>query len=188
MKRNNIIAICVLAVILLSGLGVGLYFLLRSNDDSNGAGAAIATKECAKAAVDILQKGGSAVDAAITATLCQGVTVPQSAGLGGGLIATIYIRETETIETINAREVAPLAGYKDMYPDNMSSREGALAVAVPTELKGLFEMHKKYGKLQWSELVDPVAEIAENGFEVTRYLAGIFVERTDKINSYPKFK
>lgn len=188
MKRNTLIGISVLVVLLLSGLGVGLYFIFRSKNDSSGSAAAIATKECAQASVDILQKGGSAVDAAITAVLCQGVTVPQSAGLGGGLIATIYIRESQTIETINAREVAPLASYKDMYPNNLSSREGGLAVAVPTELKGLHEMHKKYGKLKWSELVDPVAEIAENGFEVTGYLAGIFVERADKINSYPKFK
>jgi gamma-glutamyltranspeptidase / glutathione hydrolase / leukotriene-C4 hydrolase len=196
MKRNTIIIISVLAVFLLSGLGVGLYFIFKSENDSNGGGqsvlgssaTAIATKECAEASVDILQKGGSAVDAAVTAALCQGVTVPQSSGLGGGLIATIYIRKTMTIETINAREVAPLASYKDMYPDNISSREGGLAVAVPTELKGLHEMHKKYGKLPWSELVNPVAEIAENGFEVTRYLEGVFVERADKINSYPEFK
>lgn len=170
----------------MSGLGIGLYFLLR--EKSQGA-VATATVECTDAAVAILQKGGSAVDSAVTAILCQGLTVPQSSGLGGGVIATVYIKETGTLETINAREVAPLLATRDMYEGgNKSTLEGGLSVAVPTELKGLFELHKRYGKLPWKELVQPVAEIAANGYKVTNYLARIFEERGDKIKTKPGFK
>lgn len=169
MKRNLIIVILIVAVLLLSGLGVGLYFLLRSDEtpDTIGAGAVVTSaEECTEVAVKVLQMGGSAVDSAITAVLCQGLVVPQSSGLGGGFLATVYIKEAGTIETLNAREVAPLAGSKDMFPDDLSSREGGLAIAVPTELKGLHELHKKYGKLAWAEVVEPVIEIAESGFKV----------------------
>lgn len=190
MKPNTLIGVSVIAVLLLSGLGIGLYFLLRSDDLNSPKGAvATSTEECTDVAVKILNKGGSAVDAAISAALCQGLTVPQSSGLGGGFIATIYIKETGTIETLNAREVAPLRAFKDMYVDDISSREGGLAVAIPTELKGLHELHKKYGKLKWEEVVQPVIEVAEEGYKVTPYLASIFVSsRADKIRSKPGYR
>lgn len=188
MRRSTLIAAVIFVILLASGLGVGLYFLLRSNDSSPKGAVATSTEECTIAALDVLRKGGSAVDSAISAALCQGVAVPQSSGLGGGFIATIYIKETGMIETINAREVAPLAAFKDMYAGGISSREGGLAVAVPGELKGLFELHKKYGKLSWAEIVEPVAEIAQNGFKVARYLAGIFEERGEKIKAVPSLK
>lgn len=189
MKRSTLVGISIFVIILLCGLGVGLYFLLRSNDDNTSKGAvATGTVECSNIAVEIMQKGGSAVDSAVAACLCQGLTVPQSSGLGGGFVATVYIRATETFETLNSREVAPLAAYKDMFLDYLSSREGGLAIAVPTELKGLFELHKKYGKLKWADVVQPVIEVAENGYKVTHYLAAIFEDRGDKIRSKPLFK
>lgn len=190
MKRNTLIGISIFAVLLLSGLGVGLYFILRSDDTSATRGAvATSTEECTDVAVGILNKGGSAVDAAITSALCQGLTVPQSSGLGGGFIATVYIKETGSIETINSREVAPLRAFKDMYESDIASREGGLAVAVPTELKGLHELHKKYGKLKWAEVVQPVIDVAENGYKVTQYLASIFESyRGDKIRETPGYR
>lgn len=187
MKRSLIVGISVVTVLVLSGLGVGLYFIFRSKDVSKGA-VATSTNECTDAAVMILQKGGSAADSAVTAALCQGLTVPQSSGLGGGLIATIYIKETGTLETINSREVAPLAAHKDMFEDDVSSLEGGLAIAVPGELKGLYELHKKHGKLSWSEVVQPVIDLAEKGYKVTKYLASVFEERGDKLRSIPSFR
>jgi gamma-glutamyltranspeptidase/glutathione hydrolase/leukotriene-C4 hydrolase len=172
---------------------VGLYFLLRSSDNeslNNSSKGAVATgtEECSKIAVEILQKGGSAVDSAVAACLCQGLTVPQSSGLGGGMIATVYIKETGIIETLNSREVAPLAAFKDMYPSDLLSREGGLAIAVPTELKGLYELHKKYGKLKWAEVVQPVIDVSESGYKVTHYLATVLEDRGDKIRTKPLFK
>lgn len=207
MKKGIIVGIAIVTVIGLTGLGVGLYFVFRTTDEGSTTTepststqpqttptpvrpGAVATSaaECTDAAVDILKNGGSAVDSAITATLCQGLVVSQSSGLGGGLVATIYIKETGTFETINSREVAPAAAYKDMYTTNLQSYDGGLAIAVPGELKGLFELHKKYGKLGWAEIVQPVIEIAEKGYKVNRYLGEIFIDRVDKINSRPLFR
>lgn len=192
MKRSVIVGLSVTAVILLSGLGVGLYFIFSSGDILSGnvfkGAVATSTIECTDAAVMILQKGGSAADSAVTAALCQGLTVPQSSGLGGGFLATIYIKESGKVETINSREVAPLSAHKDMFVDEISSEEGGLAVAVPGELKGLYELQRKYGKLSWAEVVQPVIDIAEKGYKVTGYLASIFEERGDKLRTKPGFR
>lgn len=63
-------------------------------------------------------KNGSAVEAAIAALFCEGVACPQSMGLGGGFLMTIYKRDTRKVETLNAREVAPKAANKTMFNGN----------------------------------------------------------------------
>ncbi|CRL05054.1 CLUMA_CG018160, isoform A [Clunio marinus] len=176
----------IFAAVLLGCLSVGIYFLLTNEIKTTGA-VATSNVECTKIGVDILKKGGSAVDSVVAATLCQGVALPQSSGLGGGFIAVIYTKDSGMIETLNAREVAPLAATKDMFPDNISSLQGGLAIAVPGELKGLFELHKKYGKLSWKEVVEATIEVAENGYEVTEFLSSIFDERGEVIKSKPAF-
>lgn len=188
MKRIVIVGVSILVVLLLSGLGVGLYFILRSTDSEPRAAVATSTEECTDVAVEILKKGGTAVDSVVTAALCQGLTVPQSAGLGGGFLAVVYIKETGEVETLNSREVAPIRATRNMFPDDLSSREGGLAIAVPTELKGLYALHKKYGKLKWEEVVQPVIEVAANGYRISKYLASIFEERGDKIKTKPSFR
>lgn len=67
-----------------------------------------------------MRKGGSAADAAITALFCEGVALPQSMGLGGGFLLTIYNKEKNIVETLNAREAAPGAAHKDMYHGDAS--------------------------------------------------------------------
>ena len=67
---------------------------------------------------DVLVAGGNAVDAAIAALFCIGVVHPQSAGIGGGFLMTIYDGKTGKAECLNAREVAPLAATADMFGGN----------------------------------------------------------------------
>ena len=149
---------------------------------------ATASDDCTDIAVNILKSGGNAIDAAVSATFCQGLTIPQSTGVGGGFLATIYIKSLNKIETLNAREVAPLRATRDMYNDpSTSSSEGGLSIAVPTEVKGLWELHQKYGKLSWASLIEPVIEVAENGFKVNNYLASALIGREDKIRNYERF-
>lgn len=64
---------------------------------------------------EILKKGGSAADAAIVALLCEGITCPESTGLGGGFVMTIFTKRTNSAETLIAREVAPFKATKDMF-------------------------------------------------------------------------
>lgn len=191
-RRGVIAVIAAVVVILLAGLGVGLYFVFRPDESpatvlSEGAVVTLA-EECTDASVEILRRGGSAVDSAITAAFCQGLTFPHSSGIGGGVVATVYIKATGTMETINSREVAPLAAHKDMYESELPSREGGLAVAVPGELKGLYELHQRYGKLKWEEVVQPVIDIATNGFKFSNNLVTVLSSRVDKINARPLFR
>lgn len=180
-----------LMLLILAGFGTGVYFIVRSNDGSDvqvRRGAVVTSiPECSEIAVEILKRG-SAADAAIVAALCIGLTVPQSCGLGGGLVLTIYTKETGTIETLNAREVAPIAAKEDMFVDNPdASSDGGLAIAVPGELKGLYALHEKYGKLKWSEIVQQVADLARNGFKVSTYLGNVIKSRETKIRYNPDF-
>lgn len=91
------------------------------DDDSDyvsllGTGAIVVNGlECAAIGKRIFQRNGNVVDAAIAIQLCEGVSVPQSTGVGGGFIMTLYIRETNTVEVINARERAPAAATADMF-------------------------------------------------------------------------
>lgn len=149
--------------------------------------AAIATENeiCSELGVSILKQNGSAVDAAITSTLCIGVVNPQSSGIGGGGFMLVY--DDGVARTIDFREMAPAASSLDMYTgysDCMStgsggqgdntrcpSRLGGLAVGVPGELLGLERAHELYGRLPWSQVVGPVAELCRSGFPVSGALA-----------------
>lgn len=84
---------------------------------------------------------------------------------------TIFTAATGKLETLNAREVAPGKASKDMFGNGTVS--GGKAIAVPGELKGYWELHQKYGKLEWSRLFKPVIELCRRGHEVSKYLANI---------------
>ncbi|XP_035226663.1 scoloptoxin SSD14-like isoform X2 [Stegodyphus dumicola] len=129
-------------------------------------------KPCAAIGKNILEKNGTAVDAALAALFCDGVVNPQSMGFGGGFLMTIYIRENKTSAVIDARESAPKNADKDMFKGNStSSQEGGLSVAVPGELRGYKMAHEKYGKLPWKSLIEPSIKICNDGFEVSKHLA-----------------
>lgn len=186
MKRSTIFGVSVIVIIVLAGLGVGLHFGLRSSSSPRAAVAG-GTNECMDLGMNILIKGGSAVDSAIAIVLCEGVTTPQSSGLGGGLIAQVYIKESGIIETLNAREVAPMAATRNMFDDAPSHQFGP-SIAVPAALKGLFELHNRYGKMDWKEIVLLVAEIADTGFAVTSFLDRTLEGRSELFKSLPLFK
>lgn len=184
MKRATTIGISIIIIILL----VAFYFALRKTPSPKNAAVAGGTHECMDLGKNILLKGGSAVDSAIAVMLCEGVTAPQSSGLGGGLIALVFIKETGTIETLNSREVAPLAATRDMFDNAPPSHQDGLSIAVPAALKGLFELHKRYGKLDWKDVVLPVADIAENGFAVTIFLEKVLIAGKEQFKALSLFK
>lgn len=143
--------------------------------------------ECAEIGMSILKKGGSAVDSAIAAIICDGISCPQSTGLGGGFLATIYTKDKGKLVSVNAREVAPKLAHKDMF-ENGSSAVGGLAIAVPGELKGLWEIHQAYGKLNWSELFEPNIKLCREGHEVSEYLASAMKDREKRILAEPSLR
>lgn len=133
---------------------------------------------------DILRKNGTAADAAIATLFCEGISCPQSMGLGGGFLLTIYIKATGHSESLIAREVAPIASDENMFA-SVGSVQGPKAIAVPGELKGYWELHQKYGRLPWADLIAPSIELCRHGHVVTGYLSRILKTRHELIKNTP---
>ncbi|KAL4194424.1 hypothetical protein AMTRI_Chr05g68590 [Amborella trichopoda] len=129
----------------------------------------------------ILRKGGNAVDAAVTTALCLGVVSPASSGIGGG--GFMLVRSPKgVLDCYDMRETAPRAASRDMYEHNPAGKfQGGLSVAVPGELKGLYEAWEKHGKRPWKELVQPAIDLAEKGFRVSPFLAYEMEQSEDAI-------
>ncbi|XP_022916451.1 glutathione hydrolase 1 proenzyme-like isoform X2 [Onthophagus taurus] len=122
---------------------------------------------CARIGKDILEKNGSAVDAAIATLFCNGIVNMQSMGLGGGFLMTIYIREEKRAYTLNAREFAPLTTKEELYTNDSTTKKGPLAIGVPGELKGYWAAYKRFGKLPWKELIQPSIDLCEHGYNIS---------------------
>ncbi|KAJ7178528.1 gamma-glutamyltranspeptidase [Mycena crocata] len=139
---------------------------------------AVATENviCSDIGVDILKAGGNAVDAAIAATFCIGTVNMFSSGIGGGGFATIRIPpenpdEPSEVLTIDFRETAPALSNNTMFPPHSNTSQfGGLSVGVPGEIRGLEEMHRRWGTLPWKTLVEPSVILA-SGWTVQKELA-----------------
>ena len=131
----------------------------------------------------MLKDGGSAIDAAIASLLCEGVILPHSLGIGGGFVATIYTKETGKIESLIARETAPAAAHRDMFIDKEIT--GAISAAIPSEVFGFWQLHTKYGKLQWKQLFKPAIDLCIKGHKVSKYLANVLVLNSERIRKEP---
>ncbi|XP_022108887.1 gamma-glutamyltranspeptidase 1-like isoform X2 [Acanthaster planci] len=143
--------------------------------------------ECSEIGRDMLEKGGTAVDAAIAAFLCVGLYNYHSAGIGGGFFLLFYNAKTKTIEMLDAREKAPLAAFEKMYENETedASTSGGLSIAVPGEIAGYWTAHQRYGVLPWSDLFQPSIKLAEEGILVSRELARVIKIRESYMKNDP---
>ena len=143
--------------------------------------------------VDIMKKGGNAVDAAVAVAFALAVTWPAAGNLGGGGFMLLRMADG-TSEAIDYRERAPLAASRDMYLDangnviKGSSTDGYKAVGVPGTVAGLMLVHERHGKLKWSELVEPARKLAADGFIVSSFLDEVLheAESLKKMNPWPE--
>jgi gamma-glutamyltranspeptidase/glutathione hydrolase len=139
-----------------------------------------------QAGVEMLKRGGNAVDAAVATAFAVCVLNPSSCGIGGGGFMLIYLARAHRAVALDYREVAPAAATRDMFvragkvaPD--LSLHGGLAVAVPGEVAGLSEALRRYGKLPLATVMQPAIRLARDGFpvgahlekEITQNLAGL---------------
>lgn len=127
------------------------------------------------------------MDAALAVAFCEGVAVTQSMGLGGGFLATIYTKSSGSAETLVARERAPLAAHRMMF-QNITSLDGILSVAVPGELKGYGELHRKYGRVAWRTLIQPTIDLCRRGHLVTEYLHRVLERKEDVMLNTPALR
>jgi len=131
--------------------------------------------------VEILKKGGNAVDAAVATGFALAVCYPAAGNIGGGGFMVFRFKDGTTT-TIDYREKAPAKGHRDMYLDSLNeviedmSLYTHAASGVPGSVDGMIEAHKKYGKLPFEQVIQPAIDLAENGF----YLAE---KQADRMNS-----
>ncbi len=144
-----------------------------------------------KVGLEILKKGGNAVDAAVAAAFALGVVEPFASGIGGGGFVLIYLARSNEVITIDYREMAPLKANLKMYqtpdgqliPDRM--KEGHSAVAIPATLAGLSLALSKYGTMDLKNVMEPAIEIAEKGYEVSRLLNTMMADNAQKLIQFP---
>lgn len=126
-----------------------------------------------EAGLSMLKKGGNAVDAAVATAFAISVVEPFSAGIGGGGFLLLHLAQTGEMKALDFRERAPLRAKREMYLDAQgqvrpnASVNGYLAVAVPGTVAGLAQVHRRYGKLPWREVVAPAIRLADEGFIVS---------------------
>ncbi|MDR3230690.1 MAG: gamma-glutamyltransferase, partial [Synergistaceae bacterium] len=162
---------------------------IEYNDVKGKNGMVAAANELAsRVGVEILQKGGNAIDAAVATALALNVVEPNASGIGGGGFATIRLADG-TIVCWDFREMAPGASTKDMYASEQSQKEkwteiGGKSVGVPGSVSGLFTILGKYGTLSFAEVAAPAIKLAEEGFTVDKLLASMVEENFEKISAY----
>jgi gamma-glutamyltranspeptidase/glutathione hydrolase len=161
-------------------------------------GIVASTNEVAsRVGVEIMKRGGNAVDAAIAVAFALAVTHPAAGNLGGGGFMMIRLRDGRTT-AIDYREMAPAAAHRDVYLDKNGkliegeggSLVGYRAAGVPGTVRGMELALKKYGsgKLTWSQLIEPARRLAANGFVVTHSLSGSLRASKDHLSRYPETK
>lgn len=146
--------------------------------------------------VDIMRKGGNAVDAAIATQFALAVVYPSAGNIGGGGFM-VYRQHDGSIATLDYREKAPAAASRNMYLDSAGnvidslSQDGHLSCGVPGSVAGMLEAHAKYGKLPWKDLVEPAIALALNGFALTQrearglnYLKDILIRKNTILPEY----
>jgi gamma-glutamyltranspeptidase/glutathione hydrolase len=132
--------------------------------------------DAAKVGVDIMKKGGNAVDAAVAVQFALAVVHPQAGNLGGGGFMVFRPAKGEA-NTLDFREKAPSLATTNMYLDAAGNVIPDMSLAthqasgVPGSVDGMVEAHKKYGKLKWADLVQPAIDLAQKGFKMTARLA-----------------
>ncbi|WP_318451956.1 gamma-glutamyltransferase [Photobacterium leiognathi] len=156
---------------------------------------ATANKYASEAGADILSKGGSAVDAMITAQLVLGLVEPQSSGIGGGGFLVYWDNDNNQMTTFDGRETAPFAATPRLFQDNQGKPlkfydavVGGRSVGTPGTIKLLWRSHEQYGKLAWKSLFLPAIKLAKDGFIVSPRLAAMIEKDANNLSRYPATK
>ena len=145
--------------------------------------------EASKVGVEILKKGGNAIDASVAVQFALAVVYPNAGNIGGGGFL-VYRDAKGKTDALDYREKAPFKATEDMYWDKNGnaitelSLYGQFAAGVPGTVDGMVKAHEKYGKLNWKDLVQPAINLAQKGFKITKQQAS---ELTNKHNDFVKY-
>lgn len=183
---SSIISICIMGQDRITGKK----FATRSEIIAQHGMAATSQPLATQVALDILKKGGSAIDAAIAANALLGLVEPTGNGMGGDLFAIVWDAKENKLTALNASGRSPKSLELNYFLKNKMTKipsHGPLPVSVPGCVDGWFELHERYGKLPISELLAPAIDYAENGFPVTELIAYYMGRSIPYLSKYAGF-
>src|ERR1700722_1417944 len=140
------------------------------------------------AGLKVLQDGGNAIDAGVTAAAVLAVVEPSMTGIGGDLFAIVYDAKTKTLHALNASGRSPYAATPAEYAKRGQTRmpgAGVLTVTVPGVVEGWSELHSKYGTLPMSKVVAPAVGYARDGYPVSEIISGQWKASEKKLAADP---
>lgn len=165
-------------------------FVTRSEVIARNGMAATSQPLATETAIDILQRGGTAVDAAIAANALLGLVEPTGNGIGGDLFAIVWEADAHRLHGLNASGRSPRA----LTVNEFTTRDlvfvpelGPLSVSVPGAVDGWYALHERFGRLPMTELLTPAARYAREGFPVTEVIAAQWAAGADARAEYPGF-
>lgn len=169
----------------------GRTFASRSRVIAQRGMAATSQPLATQVALDVLQQGGSAVDAAIAANATLGLMEPTGCGIGGDLFAIVWDARTQKLYGLNASGRSPhslsLAHFKEQGLEYVPPR-GPLPVTVPGCVDGWFELHGRFGKLSMKAILAPAIAYARDGFPVSDLIAYHWQVSVPVLESYEGFR
>jgi gamma-glutamyltranspeptidase / glutathione hydrolase len=166
-------------------------FATRSEVIARNGMAATSQPLATQVALDILKKGGTAIDAAIAADAVLGLVEPTGAGIGGDLFAIIWSAEKGKLYGLNGSGRSPRSLKLEYFKENRYEfipPYGPLPVSVPGCVDGWFEMHDMFGHLPMRDLLQPAISYAREGFPVTEVIADALKRGTELLKEYPNIK
>ena len=170
---------------------IGSDFVSRSEIISTNGMAATSHPLATQTAIEVLQRGGNAIDAAIAANAVLGLMEPTGCGIGGDLFAIIWSADDNKLYGLNSSGPAP----KNISIDKLLAKNleqippyGPLPVTVPGAVAGWKELHNKFGSLPFENLFEEAIDYSENGFPVTEVVAYYLDLSAERFSSYPNFK
>ena len=185
-REHQAAALAMLAAIVCTGLpGHGA-------QEANGASAAVASRspKATQAGIEVLRRGGNAIDAAVATGFALAVTHPAAGNLGGGGFMVIRLANGEFVAN-DHREKAPSRAHQDMFLDDKGEVVGGLstashlAVGVPGSVDGLLGVLERHGTWSRREIIAPAVALARDGFPLPADLAGQFARLRPRFEAYP---
>ena len=193
MQNMKIVFIICLSVAMLFGGDriTGKKFATRSEVIARHGMAATSHPLATQIALDILKKGGTAVDAAIAANAALGLMEPTGNGIGGDLFAIVWDAKTRKLYGLNASGRSPKSLTLEYFKKHGYKKipsHGPLPVTVPGCVDGWFELHRKFGRLPMTDILEPAIRYAREGFPVTELIAYYWQRSVPILRKYPNFE
>ncbi len=135
--------------------------------------------------VDIMKRGGNAVDAAVAVGFALAVVHPEAGNIGGGGYMLIRMADGRAT-AIDYKEMAPAAAHPGMYKNADEQKIGYKASAVPGTVAGLALAHQKFGKLKWADVLEPARLLAQNGFPASQRMEIILALQVPIMKRFPE--